>query len=366
MNTSATFAAAFCISVCVASFVNCRKASKEVLTTQIRGAALAHVHVRGKGYGSGTSAALLKRLSLHGINLIQLNPFGYQPAVHDRRILFNDATLSDEDLKREIQAVHANGMKVMLAPHIWLDQRHNAPWRSQLDYQNPDEILQWFAAYEKFILHYANIARETKAEIFAVGVELERLAKNADAFRRIIRNVRANGYAGLITYECEAWNAENIAFWDDLDFIGLNMYYAFGAEPRTESDHKFHELVAFQQQKLLFHARHAQRLGKPWIITEFGYPAHDKAISQTSAWPDRMQARDDQAQYIGFRAMEFALTHMKDQAPPQAAGIIFWKYVTTLDSYEAKNYATDFILQGKPAEKVLLRMAQRNEHRPAE
>jgi hypothetical protein len=37
------------------------------------------------------------------------------------------------------------------------------------------------------------------------------------------------------------------------------MYYAFGAEPRSESDNKFNELVAFQQQKLLLHARHAQR-----------------------------------------------------------------------------------------------------------
>ncbi len=50
-------------------------------------------------------------------------------------------------------------------------------------------------------------------------------------------------------------------------------------------------------------------------------------------------------------------TNLKEKSP-HAAGIIFWKYVTTLDSYEAKNYATDFILQGKPAEKVLLRMAR--------
>ncbi len=333
----------------------CGRPGKDASLKKIRGTALAHVHIRGKGYGSGISAPLLKDFSHKGINLVQLNPFGYQPSVADRRILFADPTLTDDDLKREIKSIHGNGMKVMLAPHIWLDQHEGAPWRSQLAYQKPGEIAEWFTAYEKFILHYARIARDSKVEVFAIGVELEALAKNANFFRQIIRRILDSGYSGLLTYECEAWNAENIAFWDDLDFIGLNMYYSFEAEPRRENETEFFKLVDFHRQKLAAHAAHARRVGKPWIITEFGYPAHNKAISQTSAWPDRMRVRDDHAQYIGFLAMETALTSLTSDA---ASGIIFWKYVTTLESYEKENYGTDFILQGKPAESVLFRMSR--------
>ncbi|MFZ5627987.1 MAG: glycoside hydrolase family 113 [Spirochaetota bacterium] len=322
------------------------------------GAALAHVHANGKGYGSGRSAELSTRFKPNGMQLVQLNPFGYQPSVNDRRILFDDPTLQDEDLIREIQSLHKQGLLVMLAPHLWLDRANNAPWRSQLDYKHADERAEWFGAYAKFILHYARIATQTQSEVFAIGVELASLARDTGAFRRLIGEVRALGYRGLLTYECEAWNAENIAFWQELDFIGLNMYYSFDGEPRNEVDPYFTGLVDFQRDKLARHAQHAERTGMPWVITEFGYPAHQKAISQTSAWPDTMRVRDDRAQEIGFRAFEMALQKHAASGLPRPSGIIFWKYVTTLDSYEKASYATDFILQGKPAEQVAIRIAK--------
>lgn len=342
------------------AIVSCKPPSHvPILIDNFAGAAVAHVHIRGKGYGSGASKPIIKNLKANGINLIQLNPFGYQPAVADRRILFDDKTLSDADLTQEIRDIHTAGLKAMLAPHLWLDRANNAPWRSQLNYENKSEILEWFDAYEKFILHYARIAQQTQSEVFAVGVELESLAKNADAFRDLIRKIRALGYTGLLTYECEAWNAENIAFWPELDFIGLNMYYSFDAEPRSEKETAFSHLVDFQKDRLAFHARHAARLGLPWVITEFGYPAHQKAISKTSAWPETMRVRDDRAQEIGFLAMEQALVGQVRSGLSQPSGIIFWKYVTTLNSYEQRNYATDFIVESKPAEKIARRIAGR-------
>ena len=314
-----------------------------------RGIALAHVHARTKGYGSGISRPLLVGLRKRGFNLIQLNPFGYQPSRSVRTISFADPTLRDDDLALEIRAIHGQGMQVMLAPHIWLGQ-DGAPavWRSGLQYPDARELDEWFAAYRLFVLHYARIARVEHVAVLAVAVELEQLARHTERFRALIREIRAEGYRGLLTYECEAWNATNIGFWDDLDFIGLNFYYSHSREVRQRDRREFSELSEFLASRLRQHYAHGARIGKPVVLTEFGYPAHDRAISKTSAWPSRMTNRDDEAQRTGFMAMRRALA-----LAGLPGGIIFWKYVTTLDSYEKANYPTDFIIQGKPAERVM-------------
>ena len=314
-----------------------------------RGVALAHVHRRGKGYGSGVSNRLLKRLRARGMNLIQLNPFGYQASQQERSISFADPTLTERDLRKEIRAVHALGLKVMLAPHLWLGQEETPHfWRSHLKYTDPHEAAEWFDAYGRFLLHYARIARDERVAVFAVGVELEQLTRHTDRFRALIRQVRALGYRGLLTYECEAWNVKNIKFWNDLDFIGLNFYYSFDREVREADGPEFQKLTEFLSQKLEEHYDFGARIGRPVVLTEFGYPGHHLATSKTSAWPSTMRKQDDEAQRTGFSAMRAAF---RKAGKPH--GIIFWKYVTTLDSYEKKNHATDFILEGKPAEVVM-------------
>ena len=316
---------------------------------QFRGVALAHVHRRGKGYGSGTSGVLIKDLRARGINLVQLNPFGYQPSPAQRTISFSDPTLTRADLTREIRAIHRAGLSVMLAPHIWIGHDASpAVWRSKLRYTEPHEVAEWFASYRKFILHYARIAIRERVAIFAVGVELEQLTVHVEQFRALIREIRSVGYQGLLTYECEAWNAKNIQFWADLDFVGLNFYYSHSVEAREKNGSDFGSLTKFLAAKLKAHYAHAHSVGRPVVLTEFGYPGHDLAVSKTSAWPSSMSTRDDEAQRTGFAAMRDAL---KIAGTPH--GIVFWKYVTTLDSYERDNYATDFIVQGKPAEQVL-------------
>ncbi|MBE7439401.1 MAG: hypothetical protein HS115_13155 [Spirochaetales bacterium] len=315
----------------------------------IRGAALGHVHVRGLGYGSAASARVSRSLLAHGLNTVQLNPFGYQPAARDRRITFSDPTLTDQDLRAEIRTLHGTGLRVMLAPHLWIgDELTPSVWRSQLRYSDPAEATEWFAAYSQFILHYARIAREENVAIFAVGVELEGLTVHDSLFRELIAAVRRDGYRGALTYECEAWNAPNIRFWDALDFIGLNFYYSFSREVRSSNPQDFARLTEFIGQKLRQHYDLGARLGKPIVLTEFGYPSHPLAISRTSSWPATHAARDDEAQMTGLAALDAAFRKVG-----HPAGAIVWKYVTALDSYERRTYPTDFTLNHKPAEALL-------------
>lgn len=315
----------------------------------IRGAALGHVHKRGQGYGSEASARVARGLLAQGVNTVQLNPFGYQPSADVRTIRFDDPTLTDADLRAEIRALHAAGLRVMLAPHLWVGEELTpSVWRSQLRYSDSTTAAEWFAAYTRFILHYARIAREENVAIFAVGVELEGLAVHDAFFRELIAAVRRDGYRGALTYECEAWNAPNIRFWDALDFIGLNFYYSFEREVRRSDPRGFAELVRFLGAKLNRHYELGARLGKPVALTEFGYPSHPFAISRTSSWPATQTGRDDEAQITGLAALDLA---MRQVGHP--AGAIAWKYVSSLDSYERQAYPVDFTLNDKPAQAQL-------------
>jgi hypothetical protein len=325
---------------------NCKPSPVPVALPRIKGAALAHVHVRGKGYGSLADRSIYRHLKTMDIDAVQFNPFVYQPSTTEPELIDTDHTLTAEDMRDEIRYAKANGFKVMVAPHLWPGGGYPPPvWRSQMDFADRAKLRAWFANYSKFILRQAEVARDAGADIFAVGVELETLARHEAEWRELIGRVRATGLKAKLTYECEAWNAENIKFWDDLDLIGLNFYYAYPAafNPKSQTDKA--KLVAFYRENLLRHEKHARQIGKPLLFSELGFPGHARAISKTADWTNNQNGRADAIQQLAFASMREAFTSIS-----YFQGIFFWKYVTTLDSYEKHNYDVDFILQGKPAE----------------
>ncbi len=97
-----------------------------------RGVNHAHIHRRGHGYGSVTSAAELDSLRNLGIDWIAIMPYGYQegatgdqvfgyPTNEGRTEFSNhtDPTLTDDDLIAEVTSAHARGIGVTIKPQIW-------------------------------------------------------------------------------------------------------------------------------------------------------------------------------------------------------------------------------------------------------
>ena len=326
---------------------------------QFRGAAVAHVHRRGLGYGSGrTTEELYPHLKKLGYDSIQLNTFAYQPEIQSTDLSWDDPTLTEADLTLEIRAAHAAGFSVLLKPHVWVggyDSASVGQWRSGIDFSNDRELDRWFARYTRFIVPQARLAEREGVAAFAIGTELVRLthAKNDRRWRDLIREVRAV-YSGRITYACEAWNAKNIRFWDQLDAIGLDFYYGPpGPEPATG------ELAEFYRGKLAQHLRHARELRRPLWLTEIGFPSHPLAIETPHAWPRPEYAVDLARQTKAYEALRQALHDLKND--PQntgdyPAGIWIWKYTTSLDGYEQQQYARGFNMRGKPAEDIIRRI----------
>ncbi|WP_386086798.1 glycoside hydrolase TIM-barrel-like domain-containing protein [Wolbachia endosymbiont (group A) of Norellia spinipes] len=88
-------------------------------------------------------------------------------------------TVSDSELIRYIEELHSRGYKVMLYPMPLLDTK-NKEWRGRLS-GTPGDISDFFKnQYNKFIEHYASIAKQTKVEGFIIGSEFVELTKIRD------------------------------------------------------------------------------------------------------------------------------------------------------------------------------------------
>lgn len=329
--------------ICIVSLLcNCDQQNvfqaEHISQIQYRGAVLAHVHRKGLGYGSGSSRRTRTELHQLGMNSIQYNVFAYQKDHKSTQLSWQDPSLTANDLRKEIGQAHSEGFHVFLKPHVWVGGARPIYFRNAIDFKDRQRRKEWFKSYTNFIMYWARLARDQKVAAFAIGTELVGLSKYSQEWRTLIAAVRNIGYKGQLLYACEAWNAHNIHFWNDLDAIGLDFYYGY-----AESEPELSELRAYYTDLLQKHTQHAASQEKPLWLTELGFPAHALAIKQPHSWPQKNQTPRPELQLLAYRAMMQAI-----QTQNQIEGFWLWKYATELQSYEKPNQQTGFILNSKP------------------
>ncbi|MFJ5423982.1 glycoside hydrolase/phage tail family protein [Wolbachia endosymbiont of Drosophila barbarae] len=160
-------------------------------------------------------------------------------------------TVSDAALIRYIEELHSRGYKVMLYPMPLLDTK-NKEWRGKLS-GTPGDISDFFEnQYNKFIEHYASIAKQTKVEGFIIGSELVRLTKIRDEqgnYPAVIELVKLAkriklqlGKEVTVTYAADwseyhsydGWyNMDELWSSEYIDVIGIDAYFPLtdGPEP---------------------------------------------------------------------------------------------------------------------------------------
>jgi hypothetical protein len=287
------------------------------------------------------SQASLERLRKLGVDAISLTPFGFQWSASSDTIRINEHWgESDAALAAAAKQAHALGMRVMLKPHIWI---RGGTWIG--DQQLPDEAAwtRWFASYQAFILHYAELAEREKMESLAVGTELKRASQH-DRMRweMLIKAVRA-AYRGRLTYAANWDEAEHVVFWDLVDEVGVQEYQP----PTDKRGATLADLRAGWRPILARLDALAARTRKPIVLTEIGYRAMSDAALQPASWPESTPDAkfDGAAQADCYRAAFESL-----RGRPWLRGIYVWKWFS--DSQDESG-PTDFSPAGKPAEKVL-------------
>lgn len=173
-------------------------------------------------------------------------------------------------LKACIKMSHEAGLKVLVKPQIWM---HNGAFTGELKFDKEADWQQWETDYSRFILHFAKIAQEEKAEMFCIGTELSAAIKARPHYwKKLIRNIRKE-YDGPLTYAANWDEYERSPLWAELDYIGIDAYFplAEGKSPNSAVLKKAWRKHAVKLRQF------SEKQAKPILFTEYGYRSIDYA-----------------------------------------------------------------------------------------
>ena len=277
-----------------------------------------------------------------GAEWIALNPFAYQHTYDDPHI-YLEADPPDAHLRHAIQEAHRLGLKVMLKPHIWLRDRSNDKWRGAIEMADEERWGLWFSDYERFILHYAKLAADEQVELFCIGTELATTAIQRETdWRRLIARIRQH-YSGSLVYAANWWaEYEHIAFWDALDYIGINAFFPLSDISNPSLAELRHSAAAIAENIGLLY----QHTGKPVIFTEVGFKSVRGTSIRPWVWTRQHDVVDLDAQVRCYQAIFETFW-----SRPWFYGMYWWKWHSDLDRGGSQH--TGFTPRRKPAEQVL-------------
>ncbi|MEM0915409.1 MAG: hypothetical protein AAGK09_12465 [Planctomycetota bacterium] len=277
----------------------------------------------------------LDRLAELGVNSVALHPYGriggdgsvrHSPSVQDPSVLVPARQMAER------------GISLMVKPHIayW-----GSPfsWRGEIVFDDEADWRRFFADYSDFIVHQARLAERAGAAWFAVGTELDKTL-HRDEWLDIIEAVRAV-YGGRLTYAAN-WDAvERVPWWDRLDAVGVQFYFPISesasptdAELRAGFDARLDAMLAL-----------AERVDRPLMLTELGYPPHPTAAARP--WDD--SGPDTQPGFLlARRCLAVGLAAIDEADDDRLLGVYLWKWFPT-----PRVVRSEFALQYPEAEAVI-------------
>ncbi len=294
------------------------------------------------GYLSKKSDDALKKLQTLGTNAVSITPFSFMRDPNRPvflRHMRSSGSENDESVIHAALSAESLGMAVMLKPHLWLG---GGSWPGDIAMKNDADWALFFDYYYRWMRHFALLAEMYHMDMLSVGVELAKATvTHEQQWRTMIRKLRKL-YSGKMTYAAN-WGAEfeNIKFWDELDFIGLNCYY-----PLSSNENADDEALKAGVAKIAVKVENVyQKFRKPVIFTEIGYtstPASWKNPHKTSGG----KPVDLEAQARCYRAVFDGLYGKK-----WLAGIYWWKWPSFLEYGGVRD--NDFTPNNKPAQQII-------------
>ncbi len=294
------------------------------------------------GYISEMATNTLNHLHDLGANSVAIVPYSFIRDPQKPSFLSipkSPGSENDESVIHSAAMAKKIGMSVLLKPQIWVGR---GSWTGDISMQNEADWQSFFKNYQRWILHYALLAEIHEIDMLCIGVELVKTSNLHEAeWREIIRKTRGL-YSGKLTYAAN-WGEEfeQIRFWDELDFIGLDCYYPL-SKAKDASDKELEEGFKKVVSKI---KKISGRFHKPLVFTEIGFR------SKIAPWVEP-HAGNRSEEYNGEhqkRCYEIVFKSIENQS--WCRGILWWKYPSQLSPEESKN--ATFSPDRKPAERVV-------------
>jgi hypothetical protein len=284
------------------------------------------------GAAAGRAILAARRL---GATAIAIIPFLWQPGRSSPDVTAG-SDMSDDMLRTAIRQVRASGLSVMVKPHVWVPQS----WAGAVDPGSEPAWQAWFSNYRRELERIARIAAEEHAEVLAIGTELARTTHRPE-WVALIAAARA-AFPRTLTYVAHnVKEAEAIPFWDLLDVVGVTLYPALGPDGDRTGRRAVIRTLAERLDAL------AARTRRPVIVGEIGLRSAQGAAARP--W----ESAEERAAPVDLALQAEVLADWLDILDrPAIAGVLVWRWFT--DPAAGGPADSDFTVQGKPAERILL------------
>lgn len=305
----------------------------------------------GRGYGTAYSAELLDELVRLGANAISITPFGRIWSLDSTHIALDFEQPYEENrqaVRRMIAQAKARGLRVLVIPHLWVE---TSGWRGEIDPGSSERWRAYQASYRDFVLAWARDAQAFGADAFSIGVECKSWSGRFGAYwSGLIADVR-RAFDGPLTYSANWDEVEDVVFWDELDWIGVNAFYPLAHE--NDADQATY--VRSAERALDELGELAAVIERPLVLVEIGYTTRQNAAVEPWLWPDGMRdvVIDEREQARALAAIAEAAARR-----PHILGFFVWRYYANLDDV-SQEAPWGFSPHGKRAEGVLERIFDR-------
>jgi hypothetical protein len=260
-----------------------------------------------------------------------------------------------DDLIAGIERAKADGLKIMLKPHLDL---YSGQWRAAI---KPDADGKWFRAYTDFLLKYAKIAEQYKIELFCIGVEyvVATQSQYTPEWKQIINEIRSV-YSGELTYAASWGGAtefgvnesefSTVGFWQDLDYIGIDFYYPLSNNDDVPSfdDAMFKMVVPKASISNI-----SDKYGKKIIFTEIGIQSVKGAIKEP--WNYSLGDSPNAVPDIAVQELYYQVILNSFANEKWCSGFFWWNWESVITSAEITNYTP----RNKPAAILLKQWYQK-------
>ncbi|MEA2873930.1 MAG: hypothetical protein QOH67_3906 [Hyphomicrobiales bacterium] len=286
-------------------------------------------------FGSASAERALVAAKRLGATTVAIIPFLWQANLSSPDIRSGN-DMSDGALRKAIRQARKLKFSVIVKPHVWVPES----WAGAVEPASERSWDTWFSLYRGELERIARISSEEGADALAIGTELVKTTHRAE-WTSLIAAARAVFPRTLLYVAHNVDEAEAVPFWPLLDAIGVSLYPPLGA------DHdKVGRLVVMLAVTERLEAL-SGRTGKPVVVAEIGLrSAAGAAAKPWESAEERTATADPQLQ------AEVLADWLAVLDRPAIRGVLIWRWFTDPKAGGAED--TDFTVQGKPAEDVLL------------
>ena len=217
------------------------------------------------------------------------------------------------------------GMQSLLKPQVFFGNS----WPGALEYETEADWDAFFDYYYRWIRHYAFLAEIHQIDALCMGVEFAKATlSHGEQWKHMFQKARGL-YQGNMTYAAN-WGEEfeNVDFWNELDFIGINSYYPLSKnDAPTDAELK----ASFEEVKTKIKTVY-QKYQKPIVFTEIGFRSIEAPWTNPHADGDTPFNEEHQQ-----RCYEVIFEGIQNE--PWCAGILWWKFPSYLEYRGTENTA---------------------------